>query len=337
MKKIKINLILLILLLTCFKSYSQDIIFSQNFIVPENLSSSFTGAIRATKLGSIFRSQWRNTNVKTYSNFVFADTWFERYNSGIGFTLLNQKEDGSNYTFNQLNINFAMAFQINDTWFFRPSVSLGYGMKSFGFKNLRFGDDFDEANFVFLPTSSENLSLFSSRKSYFDYSSSLLFNNKDSWIGVTFKHLNKPNISLTENGNIPLDIFFSLHAKYYLPFPTKYTRYFASKSKVFMLSNFIKQGPLTRLDIGTQYIFDDKISLGMTLRTNTNKYSNDAKLINGFTTFFGLKWQGYRFGYSYDVNTLSILNSGGVHEVSLSYDFDINQRAIDRDREVRIF
>jgi hypothetical protein len=75
----------------------------------------------------------------------------------------------------------------------------------------------------------------------------------------------------------------------------------------------------------------------MTLRTNTNKYSNDAKLINGFTTFFGLKWQGYRFGYSYDVNTLSILNSGGVHEVSLSYDFDINQRAIDRDREVRIF
>ena len=91
MKKIKINLILLILLLTCFKSYSQDIIFSQNFIVPENLSSSFTGAIRATKLGSIFRSQWRNTNVKTYSNFVFADTWFERYNSGIGFTLLNQK------------------------------------------------------------------------------------------------------------------------------------------------------------------------------------------------------------------------------------------------------
>tara|TARA_B110000977_G_scaffold44777_1_gene60927 strand:+ start:2910 stop:3920 length:1011 start_codon:yes stop_codon:yes gene_type:complete len=336
MKKLKINIFIL-LLSAYFQSYSQDIVFSQNFIVPESLSSSFTGASRTTKLGSIFRSQWRNSGVKTHSNFAFADTWFDRYNTGIGISLLNQKEDGSSYTFNQLNINFAMAFQINDSWFFRPSVSMGLGIKNYGFQNLRFGDDFNQANFNFLPTSSENLSLFSSKRSFFDYSSSILFNNQDSWIGMTFRHLNKPNISLTENRNVPLDIFFSLHAKYYIPLFQNYRTWITSKSKVFVLSNFIKQGPFNRLDLGAQYVYDETLSFGMTLRANPNKSTTTASLINGYTTFVGLRWQGYKFGYSYDVNTLSILNSGGVHEFSVSYDFYVNIGAINRFKCVRLF
>ena len=35
--------------------------------------------------------------------------------------------------------------------------------------------------------------------------------------------------------------------------------------------------------------------------------------------------------------TFDTITNTILHEVSLSYDFDINQRAIDRDREVRIF
>ena len=79
-------------------------------------------------------------------------------------------------------------------------------------------------------------------------------------------------------------------------------------------------GPLAKFDpfIKGEPPFSEKFnkfSSDFTTDINTAAKQIDyvnAKLINGFTTFFGLKWQGYRFGYSYDVNTLSILNSGGV-------------------------
>ena len=247
MKKI----ILLFFIFTCLESYTQDVIFSQAFLVPETLNTSFTGAIRSSKIGSIHRSQWRNSGFKTNSNFVYFDTWFEGYKTGLGISFLNHTESASTYTFNQVNLNYSMAFQISDTWFFRPSISAGYGMKNYGFQNLLLEDQINLSNNN-INTSTLDPLLLRSQRIFFDFSSSILFNNEDSWVGLTLKHLNKPNISLTENGNIPLDVFWSVHAKYYLPFLENYRTWLASKSKVYILSNLMMQGSFNRLDIGAQ-------------------------------------------------------------------------------------
>lgn len=319
------NLLFLLLFFPFFHSVSQDLIFSQNFLVPETLNSSFTGAIRSTKVGSVFKSQWRNSNLKTSSNFAFADTWLEGYKSGVGISFLNQKESGSGYTFNQANFNFAMAFQINESWFFRPSVSAGFGLKNYGFQNLLLEDQININNNS-LNTSSIDPILLRSQTSFFDFSSSILFNNQDSWFGATFRHLNKPNISLTEGGNVPLDIFISVHAKYNLPLLKNFRTWFTSRSKVYLLANYMNQNIHNRLDLGLQYVFDDKLSFGMTMINAPNKDTS----LSSFSTFLGIRWQGYRFGYSYDLNTSDLINSGGIHEFSISYDFDINIRALNR-------
>ena len=81
--------------------------------------------------------------MKTTSNFAFIDSWFEGFKSGLGVSFLNQKESGSSYTFNQVNLNFAMAFEISDTWYFRPSISAGLGTKNYGFQNLLLEDQID--------------------------------------------------------------------------------------------------------------------------------------------------------------------------------------------------
>lgn len=113
-----------------------------------------------------------------------------------------------------------MAFQMSDTWFFRPGISVGFGMKNYGFQNLLLEDQINLINNT-INTSTIDPFLLGTQRNFFDFSSSILFNNDDSWIGLTIKHLNKPNISLTANGNVPLDIFWSVHAKYYLPFIEK--------------------------------------------------------------------------------------------------------------------
>ena len=72
------------------QTQGQDVIFSQNFLVPETLNTSFTGAIRTSKVGTIHKSQWRNSVFKTNSSFVYFDTWFEGYKTGLGISFLNQ-------------------------------------------------------------------------------------------------------------------------------------------------------------------------------------------------------------------------------------------------------
>jgi type IX secretion system PorP/SprF family membrane protein len=328
--------IILILLVSSLQNYSQDVIFSQNFLVPETISTSFTGAIRSTKTGSVSRSQWRNSALKITSNFAFVDTWFEGFKSGLGVSFLNQKESGSNYTFNQVNLNFAMAFEISDTWYFRPSVSAGLGNKNYGFQNLLLEDQIDLNN-NFINTSTIDPILLKAQRSFLDFSTSVLFNNEDSWVGLTLKHLNKPNISLTQNGEVPLDVFLSVHTKYYIPLLENYRTWFASKSKIFVLSNYMQQGAYNRFDLGLQYIFEDQMSFGMMVATIPSKNTEETSTINSISTFAGIRWQGFRFGYSYDINTTELVNTGGIHEFSVSYDFEINIRALDRYKCVPFF
>ena len=332
MKKI----IILFFVFTSVISFAQDVIFSQAFLVPETLNSSFTGAIRSTKVGSLFRSQWRSSAFKTNSNYAFLDTWLESYNMGVGISFLNQTESVSSYTFNQVNLNYAMAFQLSDTWCFRPSISAGFGMKNYGFQNLLLEDQINLGNST-INTSTIDPILLGTQRNFFDFSSSLLFNNDDSWIGVTVKHLNKPNISFTENGNIPLDIFWSVHAKYNLPFFVNQRTLFSFNSKIYILSNFMKQGSFNRLDVGTQYVYGNQFSVGITAGLTPIKNEFTSSLMSSVSTFAGFRWEGFRFGYSYDFNTTNLLNTGGIHEFSISYDLDINIRALSRYKCVSTF
>ncbi|MBT7815463.1 MAG: PorP/SprF family type IX secretion system membrane protein [Polaribacter sp.] len=332
MKKI----IIIFFVFTGVISFAQDVIFSQAFLVPETLNSSFTGSIRSTKVGSLFRSQWRGSAFKTNSNYAFFDTWLEGFKTGIGISFLNQTESVSSYTFNQVNFNYAMAFQISDTWFFRPSISAGFGIKNYGFQNLLLEDQINLTNYT-INTSTIDPVLLGSQRNFFDFSSSLLFNNEDSWIGLTVRHLNKPNISLTENGNAPLDMFWSVHAKYYLPILENHTDLSNRKSKIYVLSNFMRQGSFNRLDVGAQYVFENQFSVGITAGLTPIKNEFTTSLLSSVSTFVGYRWQGFRFGYSYDFNTINLVNSGGIHEFSVSYDFDVNIRVLNRYKCVSAF
>jgi type IX secretion system PorP/SprF family membrane protein len=329
-------LFLVVLVLSMPTLQAQDVIFSQNFLVPETLNSSFTGALRSSKTGAVHRSQWRNSALKTNSSFVFFDTWFEGYKTGLGVSFLNQTESASSYTFNQINFNYAMAFQISDSWFFRPSISIGFGTKNYGFQNLLLEDQIN-LNTGNLNTSSLDPLLLSQLRNFFDFSSSVLFNNEDSWIGLSVKHLNKPNISLTENGNIPLDVFISVHSNMLIPIFNNYRNDFIGKSKLFLITNFMLQGQFNRLDIGTQYVIDDRFSMGILAYTSPIKNTNQDSLISAISAFAGIRWQGFRFGYSYDINTTKLLNTGGIHEFSLSYDFIVNIRMLERYKCVPFF
>ena len=326
----------LLFILFSATAQGQDVVFSQGFLVPETINSSFTGAIRAPKFGAIAKSQWRNAAFKIRSNFVHFDTWFERYRTGVGISFLNQVEGGSSYTFNQVNLNYSMSFQLSETWFFRPSISAGLGMKNYGFQNVLLEDQINILTNI-VNTSSIDPIVLNSTRNFFDFSASILFNNDDSWVGFTVRHLNKPNIALTAGGNVPLDMFWSVHTKYYLPFLENGDSWFAHKSRIYALANFMMQGNSNRFDVGLQYVFDNQFSLGVMASTTPLKTNEYSTLLNSLNSYISLKWNRFRFGYSYDMNTSELFDTGGVHEFSIGYDFSMNRSALNRAKCVSYF
>ena len=233
-----------------FKAFSQDPIHTQFFMVPETLSSSFTGAKQSTRAGIIHRTQWPGLNFSINTQFAFLDNWFEEVKSGIGISILNHKETTTRYNFTQVNLNYAYHFPISDEWNVRPSISVGYGTKDFGFQNLVLEDQINIFSGIINVNSIDPINLNETVR-FLDFSTSVLLNSENSWVGLTVKHLNKPNISMEMDGQNNLEMLMSLHGSVYVPFGNN-----RKYNKLFILANGMMQGKYNRFDFGAKYEMD---------------------------------------------------------------------------------
>ncbi|MFI0491987.1 PorP/SprF family type IX secretion system membrane protein [Flavobacterium sp.] len=301
---------------------AQDPIFTQYFMVPETLNPGFTGFLETTNAGVIHRTQWPDLNFKVDTDFVFMNTWLDNYNSGVGVSVLNHRENFTNFNFTQINLDYAYRVQLSDTWFFRPAIEIGFGNKSFGFQNILLEDQINIGQGIINSSSVDPL-LLNDKVTFFDFSAGMLFNNENAWFGASLKHINKPNISFAVNGNLPLEMFLSANAGYeYLISDYFDNSFFPNDTKVLLTANFMKQGEYNRIDIGSGLIFK-KLFFGATAAINPVKNDLNSHYLTSINAFGGLHYDHFKFGYSYDFNTSKIGKTGGIYELSLTYQFDL--------------
>jgi type IX secretion system PorP/SprF family membrane protein len=295
---------------------AQDPVFSQYFLVPETLNPGFSGFEDASYFGLIHRTQWPSLDLRVDTEYVFFNSWIENV-GGIGFSIVNQHENNTNYNHLQGNINFAYHVELSNDWFFRPAIEVGFGAKSFNFDNLVLADQININSGTINATSSDPLAMNANRKiNFVDFTAGFVFdrknprNDSDLWLGAAVRHLNKPNISFVENGNVPLDIFYSLHASYKFPY--------LNRNDMQLSANYMQQGEYNRLDLGAM-VKIDKLMLGAMAVTNPAKNNSNSHLLTSINAFVGLEFEQLRFGFSYDVNTTNIGRTDGVYELSLTY------------------
>jgi type IX secretion system PorP/SprF family membrane protein len=319
----KLKIIIAILFCFSFKlSKAQDPIFTQYFFIPETMNPGFTGFMETTYAGVLHRTQWPDLALRVDTDFAFINTWVSEMNSGIGISILNQRENNTNYNFSQFNAIYAYRVQLNRGWYFRPAIELGFGLKSFGFQNLILEDQIN-INSGIINTSSIDPLLLNDKITFFDFSAGMVINNENSWIGVSVKHLNKPNISFTTNGNVPLSIFYSINVGHeFLIANYLDIKLFPYTTKMLVSANYMQQGEFNRLDIGTSLLFE-KIFFGFTAVTNPAKNSSNSHLLTSINAFTGIQLDALKFGISYDFNTSNIGRTGGVYEFSLTYQFGL--------------
>jgi len=305
----------ILLLLLYVNMYSQDVAFTQSFMVPESINPSFSGFNESTKFGLIYKNQqWNGFDFNVNSEYMFFDDWYPDLNSGVGISFINHQETFTKYSLKQLNISWTYNVKINYYWNFRPSVTFGFATKDFGFDNIVFEDQINiYQNIISLNT--YDPIAFDENTRYADFGASFLIYNDQHWFGLTLRHLNKPNISMLSQGDLPLDLFISAHASLELPF-LKYN----SDNRVNFIMNFVKQAKYDRFDLGFQYIYD-RFSFALTAATNPIQTSDESHLITSINPIVGFVWEGFKFGYSYDFNMSNIGGDGGISEISITYDF----------------
>jgi type IX secretion system PorP/SprF family membrane protein len=317
---IRIIIILIFFFLSTCKACAQEPVFSSVFLIPETMNPSFTGILESNTVGLIHRSQWPNLDLKVDSDYAFVNTWNESIKSGIGVSVISQKQNFSNYSFAQLDFKYAYKVQLTDEWIFRPAIQIGWGTNSFNSTHIYLEDQIDILNGVVNPISSE--SLYKNEESnFFDFSAGMLIYNEDFFLGTSLKHLNKPNISFLSDGIVPLDMFFSVNTGCQFTIADYVDIIqFPYEAKLKLTSNYMKQGNFNRVDLGVTLDFST-FYFGFSGISNL-KPSKSQSAFGSIGLFGGLNYEHFQFGYSYDLSVLKGLDTGGAHEFLLMYRFD---------------
>lgn len=305
------------LLVACMAAKAQDPIFTQYFMVPQTINPAFTAFMETTSAGVMHRSQWPDAKLKINSDYAFLNTWVEDMESGFGVNFLSQRESFTDYSLSQVNVSYAYRVQISDYWYFHPALEAGYGSKSYGFQNLVLEDQLNIGNGTIDPVSNDPL-IMNEKLNYFDIGAGFLFNNEDCWIGLSLRHLNKPNISFSQAGNIPLDMFFSISGGYEVLMPNNI---FPFDSRLLITANYMQQSKFNRFDLGAGLIFDN-FFIGAMAATNPAHNSPNAPLVTSVNPYLGVQYEHFKIGYSYDIMLNNMGRNGGIHEFSLLYQFD---------------
>jgi type IX secretion system PorP/SprF family membrane protein len=312
--------IFVLFVLVSMLAKAQDPIFTQTSFILETINPAFSGFEDSgrTHAGILHRTQWPNLDLKINTQFFFWNQSFDYGRSlgfGIGVSALRQHESFTNYSQNQININYAHRVNLDGGWYFRPGLDLGVGYKDFQFGNLTLADQINIDTGVTNPTTVDPFGLNNDNVFFIDISSGFIFEKEEFdgttyWLGVSVKHLNRPNISFVQGENLPLDIFYSLHGNYRFPF--------LKDNSIMMTLNYMQQGEYNRLDLGGVFQVNQFL-LGVTAATNPAQNGSNGHILTSINTFFGLEYTDFRFGLSYDFNTSKIGRTNGVYELSVTY------------------
>lgn len=298
---------------------------------PLYLNPAFTGAVSHHRVAVNHRLQWPELP-KAFANYSLSyDVNVPELNSGFGLLINTDRAGSANLTNTSLAFNYSYTIGIADSWVIKPAVSFGYVTRDIDYTKLVFGDQID---FGVSGAPSQDPSITQiQNNNFFDVGSGLLLYNKQFWGGVSAFHINEPRNSLLE-GNDYLPMKLTVHAGVRFDLGNAA---FKDIKKASLAPSFIykRQGEFQQLDVGASFHYAPVI-FGLYYRglpwenAVENRINHDAIIL-----LFGVEFQNFQFGYSFDSNISRLSNStGGAHEISLIYQFNIrkNPQRVERSK-----
>lgn len=304
-------------------------IFTQNTMVLEALNPAFTGHLQTINLGVFHRTQAPDLNTRTDSDYAFFNTSSQDNKRGFGINAFSHRDKFMNYKLTVANMKYSYTVQLDDVWSFRTGIELGFGTKSFGAPNYASQVPVNNGT-IDLPPPTPSIDYSgldaNNRITFFDFTTGVALTTANGWVGLSMKHLNRPEIQFTTKGAEPLDLFYTTNAGYQFYISDYFdTLLLPVDAKMLLTTNYMKQANYNRLDVGSSLLFN-KIAVGFSLSSSPTIYGSNSHVLNSINIIGGVAFEHFNFGYAYDFNTSSAQRTLGTFEISVTYQFDFKIR-----------
>ena len=310
------------------KSSAQDPHFSQFFSSPLTLSPAFTGKFDGNyRVAGNYRNQWPTIN-NAFTTATAAvdfhimqdriasnDTW------GLGLMGYNDNSAGGAVNFNYFTLSTAYNKGLDEEGYHQlgGGIQVTYANMLINTSNLKFADQLTTNGFT--GVTNEVFNNASLKSNYIDVNAGILYNGSTNdknnfYIGVSLYHITRPKQQFT-GAVFNLNPRATIHAGTYFPLGQSSTLHLSALQSI--------QGGASETVIGgaLQLGADDVNERNFSLYLGSWYRLNDAII-----PYFGLEFNSYRLGVTYDVNTSSLKTGsqgvGGI-EVSLIYIYKPNK------------
>lgn len=304
---------ILVFILNVYAAAAQDPQFSQYYQAPLYLNPGFTGVTSGHRLVVNHRLQWPSLP-QAFSTYAAShDVYLENIRSGVGILLTSDKMGSSNWKSTTAHLFYSYKISLNDEWVFSPGLSFGYGTNGLDRSKLRMGDGLPFQGHSLDPKLDDLRD-----QQYMDFGSGFVVYAKRFWMGASFMHMNRPNLSLLGEES-RLGVKTSVHGGIHLDISSRLRR----GRSVYLTPSVLyrTQGEhFSQLDFGLNFHVDP-VSVGVWYRGKPfsrgvdNTAEEDALIL-----FLGLNLKNLTVGYSYDFTISGLNASGGAHELSLVYE-----------------
>lgn len=308
--------------LIAFLSYgvldAQDPVFSQFYMSPVQLNAAFAGVAGGSAAALNYRHQWAGlSNGPVYRTYSGAfDTYFRRYNSGLGIVVLADDAGQGLLRTTSANIAYAYQLQASQNLYLKLGAEVGITQARLNWDRLVFYDQLDAilggTSPGGTPFPTQEIRPDQLSQNYLDIGAGFLAYSKYWYVGGSFKHLNTPNQSFLNNsaqinGGLPMRFTFHGGAEFPLGQGNK------RRNAPFISPNllYVQQGRFAQINLGA-YAGAGPVYGGLAARFTPG--NPDAAIVTA-----GVRMGALRVGYSYDITISNLRGSGGTHEIALSY------------------
>ena len=278
--------------------FSQDPLFTNTSQSLMYLNPSFAGSNGGIRNQFSYRNQWPNLSGTFFTYLNSFDAYIKPIKGGVSFSAMMDNQARGTLITSGLGIAYAQHLSFLDGKLkIIPSIQGSYFRVSLDKTKLNFGDPINSRRgFVWSqPTQAP-----SQTKSNFDFSTGLLANYKNFYLGTSVFHINEPDEGLLGTSKLP----------YRLSINSSYNLHLSEKTLINFFVNYQKQQYFQFLHLNINALLYKHLIIGSGFKSY---YS---------ATNFNLGYRANYFvlSYSFDVAISKLSgNTAGSHEFMASF------------------
>lgn len=318
------NILVIFLLFKMVVAFGQDPQFSQYYSAPMYLNPGFAGSTYGSRLIVNNRIQWPQLPQAFTTYAVSYEQYVSDINSGFGLLVSTDKMGSAGWRTTFAGLLYSYKVQINHKWVFSPGLYFAYGKNSIDRTKLVLRDGIEYDGVSLDPDINKT-----DGTGFFDFSAGGVVYNKNAWFGFSAYHMNKPNTSLLGNSDrlpMKMNIHGGIRINLYHGIKTVDRVTYLTPSFIYK-----RQGDVfEQLDVGLQYHIDPvAIGIwyrGIPLKGKYKQQTDVQPVIQQDALIFNMAFllDNIKIGYSYDFSLSKLqTSSGGSHELSLMYEFEM--------------